>query len=218
MRYFQALLGLALLCLGSTAAAELYKWVDKDGVVRYGDRIPPEYAKQQREVLNKQGDTIKVLEHEKTAEERAEDARQAELQRQEQEQARRDMILLDMYGSEADLVKARDEQLSHMDGNIRIREISLQSAEKDYAARKQRADQLAQAGKPVPEDLQRQLRQLENSIASSREALAKQQAERQALAARFERDILRWRELRAGGVPAPAGSAANQGANPGVGK
>jgi hypothetical protein len=218
MRYIQALFGLALLCLGSTAAAELYKWVDKDGVVHYGDRIPPEYAKQQREVLNKEGDTVKVLEHEKTAEESAEDARQAELRRQAEEQARRDMILLDMYGSEADLVKARDEQLGHLDGNIRIREISLQNAEKDYAARKQRADQLAQAGKPVPPEMQRQLQSLEASIASNRQALDKQKGERQALAARFERDILRWRELRAGGVPAPAGSAANQGANPGVGK
>ncbi|HXG27765.1 MAG TPA: DUF4124 domain-containing protein [Nevskiales bacterium] len=218
MRHVQTALGILLLCLGSTVAAELYKWVDKDGVVRYGDRIPPEYAKQQREVLNKEGDTIKVLEHEKTAQERAEEARQAELQRQAQEQAKRDMILLDMYGSEADLLKARDEQLSHMDGNIRIREISLQSAERDYTDRKQRADQLAQQGKPVPEDLQRQLQQLENSIASSKQALAKQQAERQALASRFERDILRWRELRAGVLPAPAGSAANQGANPGVGK
>jgi hypothetical protein len=218
MRHIQTTLGILLLCLASTASAELYKWVDKDGVVRYGDRIPPEYAKQQREVLNKEGDTVKVLEHEKTAEERAEDARKAELQRQEEEQARRDLILLDMYGSEADLVNARDEQLSHLDGNIRIREISLQSAEKDYAARKQRADQLAQQGKPVPEDMQRQLLQIEKSIASSQQALAKQQAERQALAARFERDILRWRELRAGVLPAPAGSAANQGANPGVGK
>jgi hypothetical protein len=218
MRHIQTTLGILLLCLASTASAELYKWVDKDGVVRYGDRIPPEYAKQQREVLNKEGDTVKVLEHEKTAEERAEDARKAELQRQEEEQARRDLILLDMYGSEADLVNARDEQLSHLDGNIRIREISLQSAEKDYAARKQRADQLAQQGKPVPEDMQRQLLQIEKSITSSQQALAKQQAERQALAARFERDILRWRELRAGVLPAPAGSAANQGANPGVGK
>ncbi len=218
MRHIQTTLAILLLCLGGTAAAELYKWVDKDGVVRYGDRIPPEYAKQQREVLNKEGDTIKVLEHEKTAEERADDARQTELQRQQAEQAKRDLILLDMYGSEADLVKARDEQLGHLDGNIRIREISLQNAEKDYAARKQRADQLSQQGKPVPEDMQRQLLQLEHSISSSKQALTKQQQERQALASRFERDILRWRELRAGGMPAPAGSAANQGANPGVGK
>lgn len=217
MRCIQSVLGLALLLAATTAAAEMYKWVDKDGITHYGDRVPPEYAKQQREVLNTQGETVKILEHEKTPEERAEDARKAEIQRQEEEQAKRDRILLDTYGTEADLQRARDDQLANLDGNIRISQIALEGSEKDYKSRKEREAQLIKQGKPVPPDMQRQLRQLEASIASSNKALTARQQERQAVAARFERDIIRWRQLR-GIAAAPPDSSANQGANPDVGK
>ncbi len=217
MRHIQLALSLVLLLTATVTSAAMYKWVDKDGVTRYGDRIPPEYAKQQREVLNKEGQTVKILEHEKTAAELAEDARKAEIQRQEQEQVRRDRMLLDTYGSEADMLRARDEQLASLDGNIRISEISLQNAEKDHKSRKERETQLSKDGKPVPPDLQRQIRELQASIDSGRKSLAVRQQERQAIASRFERDIIRWRQLR-GIATTPAASATNQSANPNVGK
>ncbi len=217
MRHIQSVLGLGLLFAATMVSAAMYKWVDKNGMTHYGDRIPPEYAKQQREVLNKQGDTVKILEHEKTAAELAEDARKAEIQRQEQEQARRDRMLLDTYGSEADMLRARDEQLTNLDGNIRISELSLQNAEKDQKSRKEREAQLSKDGKPVPPALQRQIRELQAGIDSGKKSLAVRQQERQAIASRFERDILRWRQLR-GITAAPAASATNQSANPSVGK
>jgi hypothetical protein len=206
------------MLIASVASAEMYKWVDKDGVTRYGDRIPPEYAKQQREVLNKQGQTVKVLEHEKTDQERAEDARKAEALRQEKEQAKRDRILLDSYGSEADLLRARDEQLSSLDGNIRITQMALDNTSKDLKVRKERETQLTSQGKPVPADLQRQIRELSARVATDQKALEARQSQRQAIAARFDRDIIRWRQLRSLSAPAATASPANQGANTGVGK
>jgi hypothetical protein len=57
MSVLRSLLPLLLLAVasGPAVAQKLYKWVDKDGQVHYGDRIPPEYADQDRDVLNKQG-------------------------------------------------------------------------------------------------------------------------------------------------------------------
>lgn len=219
MRYLPATLAaLAIaVCLGSPGLlAQTYKWVDKDGVTRYGDRIPPEYAKQEREVLNKQGQTVKVLEQEKTAAELAEQARQEELKKQEAEQARRDRMLLDLYGSEADIRKTRDEQLANLDGSIRITEMALANTRKDLDVRKQREAELTQKKQPVPPDLERQIRELSARVESDQKALAARQAQREAIAARFERDILKWRELR--GITAPAASAPDQGANTSVGK
>lgn len=219
MRYLKPGMILALLLTCPVAGAGMYKWVDKDGVTRYGDRIPPEYAKQEREVLNSQGDTVKVLEKEKTPAELAEDARKAELQRQEEEQAKRDRLLLDMYSSEADLLKARDTQISHLDGNIRINQIALEGAEKDYNSRKGREAQLTKEGKPVPPDMQRQIRELQGTIERGQKSLVLRQQEREAISARFERDIIRWRQLKGISTPAPtAGPSANQGANASVGK
>lgn len=218
MRYLETTLTIVLLLAPTLAMAQMYKWVDKDGVTRYGDRIPPEYAKQEREVLNKQGQTVKILEHEKTAAELAEDARDAELKKQEAEQARRDRVLLDLYGSEADLHRARDEQLSSLDGNIRITEMALENTKKDLDVRQKRESELTGQKKPVPPDLERQIKELSARVESDQVALTKRQEQRAAIAARFERDIIKWRELRGVTAPAEASSAPDQGANANVGK
>lgn len=220
MRLLQPLsLALLLFCLAAPVKAEMYKWVDENGVTHYGDRVPPKYAKQQREVLNTQGDTVEILEHEKTAAEIAEDEREATLERQEEEQAKRDRILLDMYISEQDMMNARDQQLASVDGSIRIREISMQSTEKDLKSRQARAADLAKQGKPVPPDLERQINSLETQMANHQKALAARQQERQAVVERFERDLKRYRELRGiSSSTAKADSAADQGADASVGK
>jgi hypothetical protein len=49
----------------------VYKWVDEHGVIHYGDHIPPEYATQERQVINKQGVEIRRLEAQKTPEQLA---------------------------------------------------------------------------------------------------------------------------------------------------
>ena len=49
----------------------LYKWTDHNGVVHYGDKIPPEYANLDRNVLNDQGVRVGFEEGEVTEAERA---------------------------------------------------------------------------------------------------------------------------------------------------
>src|ERR1700680_2999177 len=51
----------------------LYKWVDKDGVTHYGDRVPPEYASQEQHILNSRGLEINHLDAQKTAEQASAD-------------------------------------------------------------------------------------------------------------------------------------------------
>ena len=47
-----------------------YRWVDEQGVVHYGDNIPPQYASQDRTILNAQGIEVGHLDAQKTPEER----------------------------------------------------------------------------------------------------------------------------------------------------
>jgi hypothetical protein len=42
----------------SSKEKKLYRWVDKNGQVHYGDSVPAEYAEQDREVLNRQGVSV----------------------------------------------------------------------------------------------------------------------------------------------------------------
>src|SRR6202035_6158845 len=53
---------------GAANGRTLYKWVDEQGVTHYGDHIPPEYASQERHVINSQGVEISRLEAQKSPE------------------------------------------------------------------------------------------------------------------------------------------------------
>ena len=65
----------AIFLSGNALGERLYKWVDADGQVHYSNRLPPEAAKQKREVINEQGRTLKVYRAPLTPEEKAEEAR-----------------------------------------------------------------------------------------------------------------------------------------------
>ena len=63
--------GLSIV-MADTSAQQIRKWVDKDGVVHYGDRVPPEFADRDRVILNEQAVPLGFEEGEITPEERAE--------------------------------------------------------------------------------------------------------------------------------------------------
>ena len=48
-----------------------FKWVDDEGVIHYGDHIPPEYADKPKQRLNDQGVAVEHLEGKKTEEQLA---------------------------------------------------------------------------------------------------------------------------------------------------
>jgi len=105
----------------SQVAPNLFKWTDENGKVHYGDHVPPEYARQERKVLNEQGVEMKTLEAAKTPEQIAEEERLA-AERKEQEriaadQASHDRMLLATFSTEDDIVMTRDAvQAAEADG------------------------------------------------------------------------------------------------------
>ena len=54
--FLAAILALACVAWASPADAQrVYRWVDENGVVHFGDAIPPEYSKERHEVLDSRG-------------------------------------------------------------------------------------------------------------------------------------------------------------------
>ena len=95
------LLPLTLALLAGAADAQqsskekkLYRWVDKNGQVHYGDSVPAEYAEQDREVLNRQGVSVGREEGTITPEEAAAKAAADKAARDEQKRKLRDRVLL----------------------------------------------------------------------------------------------------------------------------
>ncbi len=185
---------LALL-VSAPALAKVYRWVDEDGRVHYGDRIPPRYAQQERQELNERGVVIDEQNAPPSAEElealRAQKAAEAKARREAEEQARYDQFLLGTYATQDQILLRRDEQLGILDSRIASAEKSVNQSRATLASLNQRAE-----GKdPVPDKLASQIRQWDRAVNDAASALEKMQAERARVSGEFERDLMRFREL-----------------------
>jgi hypothetical protein len=176
-----------------------YKWVDEQGVVHYGDHIPPQYAQQDREVLNSQGVPVGHLEAAQTPEQSAAAAlKKAEVFKQRQH----DSFLVSTYTSVKDIEALRDVRLDQLRGqraaaeqyveSLRARLGSLQARAVTYQPYSTTAD-----ARRMPDDLAENLVRTLNEVRVQSASLAAKSEEEKTLRAQFDADIQRYRELHA---------------------
>jgi hypothetical protein len=174
-----------------------YKWVDEQGVVHYGDHIPPQYAQQDREVLNSQGVPVAHVEAALTPEQASAEARKkAELFKQRQH----DSFLVSTYTSVKDIEALRDVRLDQLQGqrtaaeqyveSLRSRLGSLQGLAVAYQPYSANPD-----ARRMPDDLAENLVRTLNEVRAQSAALAAKSEEEKTLRAQFDADIQRYREL-----------------------
>lgn len=196
---------LAAAAAGASAQQRLYRWVDSEGVVHYGDRVPPEFANRDRDVLNDQAVLIGFEEGEVTAEERAEIARQRALEVERQtardSEARRDRMLLATYLTVADIEDLRDRRLELIGSQIRVTELYLTNLRKRLLALEREASPFSpysskEGAAPVPADLATEIRRAQASIALYEQTLERSRTEQESLRAAFALDIIRFKELK----------------------
>lgn len=205
-----ALAALALPSLGGAQkvqSGKLYRWTDDKGVVHYGDSIPPEYAKNDRNVLNKDGVKVGFEEGEITPERRAEMERAKAAAEQENakraEIARRDKMLLDTYLSVADIVDLRDRRLELLESQIKVTELYLVNLRKRLVTLQEEAGNYkpytTRDGAPqIPENLSLDLSRTTRSINLYEQTLSRTRSDQSRLRDSFDADIARFKELKGG--------------------
>ena len=197
---------LALLAGAAVAQTDkqkkLYRWVDKNGQVHYGDSVPAEYAEQDREVLNRQGVAVGREEGTITPEEAAAKAAADKSARDEQKRKLRDRVLLQTYQSVQELEILRDNRLDLVDAQLTIQEQSLSNLRAQRAHIERMAARYAPANsgadaQPLPEELAADLDRSANDIVTQESNLVRRREERENIRKTFEADIARYKELRA---------------------
>ena len=196
---------IALPSIGS--AQKTYKWTDENGVVHYGDKVPPEYANRDRELLNDQGVHVGSEEGEITPEEaaaaQARDAA-AEADRNAREEiARHDRMLLNAYTSVADIEDLRNARLELLESRAKLTEVYLGNLRKrlvDLQAEASRFKPYStnENAQQIPENLALDLSRTTASIALYEQTLARTRADQAATKESFEKDITRFRALKGG--------------------
>jgi hypothetical protein len=192
-----------LLPLASAAAEQqkLYRWVDSNGVIHYGDYVPAEYADLEKQVLNEHGITVGVLHGRKTAEEIAEENRIADLRREEELQRRADEALLATYLSVDEIILHRNRRVELFQAQSRVTELYLRNMVR-------RMDELREEAinyQPYSEDpdaeiidpdLAEDILVTKATIKRHKENLARFREDEQNILARFDGDINRFKSLR----------------------
>lgn len=209
-RIFTASLFTSLLyILSLPVEARLYKWIDEQGQVKYGDRIPPQYINKKHHQLDKEGRVIITNEAKKSpAEVKKERAEQERLKKEKLEQEQRakelkeqqekkDRILLLTFNSEDEIFLARDQRVSVIDSKIKLLNKSLTSAKSKLADLNAQADRdFRSKNQEVPGGLQQKIEQFSKTIASTNENIQQSKRQRAEVETNFQQNLLRFRNLK----------------------
>lgn len=189
----------AFLTSTAVLAERTFKWVDDEGKVQYGDRIPPQYSDREREEINYQGRTIRVYEAPKTPKQKAEDKRLAVIatakKKLAEKQLRQDRTLLATYSSEEDMVLARDGKIDSVESLIQLTHRRISSLQKSLLDLTEEAAGYERSGQQLPKVLQHQIINVRDQLTQNKEFVKDKQLEIEDIRQQFDADIKRFQEL-----------------------
>jgi len=178
-----------------------YKWVDAQGLAHYSDSLTTEAMKSGYDVVNDRGLVVRHVPRQLTAAERVEAnklaAQQAAQERARQAVALAESQMMTAYPDEAAYRASQQQVLDAIDQQIRTTGINLRSQEKALTDLLDRAADMERAKEPVPKFMTDKISAQRNVVAAQRNALARQQAEREQTAATQATQLARYRELKA---------------------
>jgi hypothetical protein len=195
----------ALLALSSSALAaqnaKVYRWVDEEGNVYYGDSVPAEFRDQRKDVLDDSGITIDTIEGKKTEEQLEQERLEKERIDKQEMELRQDRALLATYLSVDEIVMHRDRRVELFQAQSRVTELYLRNLERrlqqlrDEASRYQPYSQDTEAPM-IDEGLAEDLRKTKETINRHQRNLKKYASDEKEIVERFDKDISRFKILR----------------------
>jgi len=194
------------------AHAGTYKWTDDKGVVHYADKMPADAVNRANVQLDAQGMALKKTDAAPTLDQlraKADDVdKQRQTARERQDSERRDRALLSSYTREDDIELARTRALATVDGQLqsaRIYSAQLTRRQQELLEKK-----IAGGSKGVAPAVERELESIDSELAKTNETMALRKKEAVAIAARYDGDKQRWRELQQVAAAAAAHERAAQ--------
>lgn len=182
------------------AHAALYKWTDERGLVHYSDTLPPEAVNRANYQLNQQGVAVRKTEQARPSVQRIPKT-ETEVQKVRDEQRermlaeRRDRALIESYANEGEIDLAKSRAVGTIDGQVQSAEgLVAQMAKRRTELRNREA---TYAPRPVPGEIKREIETIDAEVARQNEFISAKRKESATIAARYDADKQRFRELRA---------------------
>ena len=192
-----------LLCglsLPQTALAELYKYVNEDGVTVLDSHVPARYVKDGYTILSLDGRVLEVVARalsDKEIRERDRNLAENEArERLERERKVADQNLLRIYGTPEDVIRARDTKLASIEGFIAVSQSNLQRLESQKRALQAEFAAVERSGGSISPDRIEYMRGVESRIHLFEREIVEKQEELAQLSLNYSADLKRVRELQ----------------------
>lgn len=201
MRYALFSVSAVILACSFSAHGKMFKWVDDEGQMHFGDKIPPEYMVKEHQELNESGVVTKRQQAAKTAAEKAEDRRLEKKKKEEalveKKKQQRDRVLLDTYTTERDLIVARDSRLEAVDSQIQLAETIISDSNKNIESLEKQVAEIKASNREVPADVYQRIDSEKQQVAVQSKVMASHKKRHEDIATQFNDYIERFKVLKA---------------------
>jgi hypothetical protein len=190
---------LVLFVMPMAASAELYKYLNEDGVTVLNNYVPPRFVQNGYTILNEDGRVLEVVPRALTPEEirqrESELAMSQSLAQKQRDQKEADQNLLILYSTAEDVKRARDTKLASIEGYIETQKDHLRR----MLGRKHQYEaslaNIERAGGTVGEESLDRIRVIEGRMAIVNSELEGKLSELDVLRTNYAADLNRVRVL-----------------------
>ena len=201
MRFPFLIITSILLSCSFATQAKMYKWLDENGQMHFGDKIPVQYQVKAHDEINESGAVINHREAAKTIEQKATAAR-AERERKrlaliEKKKQQRDRVLLDTYTTERDLLVARDSRLDAVGSQIQLAESIIDDSNNKIESMEKQVISIEESKRAVPDSLYKRIENEKHQVEVQTKVMKKNIVRRDEIATQFNGYIVRFQELKA---------------------
>lgn len=201
MRFILLTVSAILLTCTFSAQAKMYKWVDENGQVHFGDKIPTKYLVKEHDELNELGVKTRHREAAKTPEQKAEERRlereQKKIELLEKKKKQRDRVLLDTYTTERDLIVARDSRLDAVNSQINLAESIISDSGNKIESMEQQVTEIKASNREVPVDLYNRIDNEKQQVAVQTKVMQNHKKRSVEISEQFNGYIERFKVLKA---------------------
>ena len=199
VRLLLIIIGFVQLCLANSAAAELYRYKNEDGVTVLDSHVPARYVKNGYTILSLDGRVLEVVPRALTDDEiRERDRRLAEeerLARVKRERQIADQNLMRLYSTPGDVVRARDSKIASIDSLIETQRGNVQRLESQKQQLEASLADIERSGGVIDKNSLARIRTIENRISQVESEIENKINERDALMVSYAADLKRVQEL-----------------------
>jgi len=185
--------GILATCTSLSWSANFYKYKDKKGNWVITSSLPQEFSQTGYQVINEKGRTVKVVEAYKDISGKRSKKKQEEERKKwiafELPEDEKKLILLKTFTDTADIIRARETQISAIQLHIDISKTNISRLEKHLIQAQTKAANLERSGQTVAQHINDQIIDLQRQVRDAQEFVEKKLDKQNRIRKRFSEDI-----------------------------